>query len=126
MSADLKIPGNGRPREIFLGALEKTDPNERAAFLDAACAGNEKLRNRVEELLREEKDIGTFLDTPALANSGTAAPAPLRGPTGTVLIATLTEKPGDFIGHYKLLQKIGEGGCGVVYMAEQEKPVRRR
>src|SRR6266700_3219246 len=52
--------------------------------------------------------------------------APAPGGDKTEIVATVTEKAGDRIGHYKLLQKIGEGGCGVVYMAEQEEPVRRR
>ena len=126
MITDPKTPSDKRQQEIFLAALEKRDPAERAAYLDAACAGNEALRKRVEELLREEKNMGTFLEIPALSNSFTPPPVPPRGPTGTVIVAELTEKSGDFIGHYKLLQKIGEGGCGVVYMAQQEKPVRRR
>jgi len=126
MITDPKTPSPKRQQEIFLAALEKRDPAERAAYLDAACAGNEALRKRVEELLQEEKDMGTFLENPALSNSSTPSPVPLQGPTGTVIVPELTEKSGDFIGHYKLLQKIGEGGCGVVYMAQQEKPVRRR
>ncbi len=56
-----------------------------------------------------------------------AGPAPETGPAGTLLVPSpLSEKPGDKIGHYKLLQEIGAGGFGVVYMAEQEEPVRRR
>src|SRR6266550_1422199 len=126
MITDSKTPSHKRQQEIFLAALEKRDAAERAAYLDAACAGTEALRKRVEGLLQEEKDLGTFLEIPALSNSSTPPPVPLLGPTGTVIVAELTEKSGDFIGHYKLLQKIGEGGCGVVYMAQQEKPVRRR
>ena len=63
------------------------------------------------------------METPAISG---ALPRSGLGPGGTELIASITEKPGDRIGRYKLLQKIGEGGCGVVYMAEQEEPVRRR
>ena len=72
-------------------------------------------------MLHEQDDVGSFLETPAARNSTT-----LLGPGGTALLARVTEKPGDNIGPYKLLQQIGEGGCGVVYMGEQEKPVRRR
>jgi len=53
-------------------------------------------------------------------------PEPNETAQATAVVAAITEKPGDIIGRYKLLQKIGEGGCGVVYMAEQEEPVRRR
>jgi eukaryotic-like serine/threonine-protein kinase len=117
MSNDSKTPSAMHERDIFLGALERAR-SDRAAFLDAACGKDRELRERVEELLREEENVGAFLETPA-AVAGV-------GPHGTELIATVTEKPGDRIGRYKLLQKIGEGGCGIVYMAEQEEPVRRR
>jgi eukaryotic-like serine/threonine-protein kinase len=111
----------GRERELFLEAAEKTDSVERAAFLEKTCGSDKGLRERIEELLREQDDLGAFLETPAVSD-----PRPAVGPHGTALIATVTEKPGDKIARYKLLQKIGEGGCGVVYMAEQEEPVRRR
>ena len=103
---------------MFLGALERTDPAERAAFLDAGCGTDSALRRRLEALLRAQGEIGTFLEQPAAAAR--------NGPTGTVIITAITEQPGDRIGRYKLLQKIGEGGGGVVYMAEQEEPFRRR
>src|SRR5436190_1530627 len=67
-----------------------------------------------------------FLETPAMSGALPRLAKSELGPGGTELIAALTEQPGDRIGRYKLLQKIGEGGCGVVYMAEQEEPVRRR
>ncbi len=113
MSAASDIPPGAREREVFLGALEQTSPTARAAFLEAACGADQALRRRVEELLREQEGVGSFLETPALAS-------------GPARAATVTEKPGDRIGRYKLLQKIGEGGSGVIYMAEQEQPVRRR
>ena len=125
VSADIHLSPATRERELFLGALDKA-PAERPAFLDAACGGDAGLRRRVEELLREQEAVGAFLETPALTGSRASATAVMVGPGGTALLASLTEKPGDRIGRYKLLQTIGEGGCGIVYMAEQEEPVRRR
>jgi len=101
---------------ILSAALELSPP-ERAAYLDQACAGDAALRQQVEALLRAHEQAEDFLKGPP---AGFAL-------KGTVLLEILpTEKTGDKIGRYKLLQPIGEGGCGVVYMAEQEEPVRRR
>jgi len=103
-----------RQREIFFNALEKPSPAERAAYLDGACGDDPALRAEVE-LLLQHHTAGSFLEHPALEGERT-----LR------IQSSLSESPGTMIGRYKLLQKIGEGGCGVVYMAEQEEPVRRR
>jgi serine/threonine protein kinase len=89
---------------------------KRAAYLDETCADDAPLRQRVEELLQAHEQAAGFMDRPA-------APDIQRTLT---LSVSLAEKVGDRIGHYKLLQQIGEGGCGVVYMAEQEQPVKRR
>jgi tRNA A-37 threonylcarbamoyl transferase component Bud32 len=106
-----------REIEVFNAALE-LPVAKRAAFLDQACGSDAALRQRVGELLEAGDEAGAFLGSP------TANPP---GPHGTVrLEAVPTQKAGDRIGRYKLLQQIGEGGCGVVYMAEQEEPVRRR
>src|SRR5208283_244599 len=103
-------------KEIFADALEKANAAERAAYLAQACGKDAQLRQQVENLLQALEKAGGFLEQPAAALPGK-----------TVIISTpLTEKAGDHIGHYKLLQQIGEGGCGVVYMAEQEQPIRRR
>src|SRR5262249_32033461 len=104
-----------RQLEIFSAALERPVGPERDAFLAQACAGDASLRQQVDALLTGHEDAGTFLDKAA---------GPV-GPSGTHLVP-VTEKAGDKIGRYKLLQQIGEGGCGVVYMADQEEPVRRR
>jgi serine/threonine protein kinase len=100
-------------RSLFIEALEKTDAAERAAYLDAACGEDSSTRRRVEKLLGAHEAAEGILDRPAVPE-GTTGPHPL-----------LIEGPGTVIGPYKLLQKIGEGGFGVVYMAEQTQPVRR-
>src|ERR1051326_8484698 len=101
---------------IFAGAM-RLPPQERAAYLDQACHGDAALRQRLARLVNSYDEAGAFLDEPA---------APTVRQTGAVFCLPLAEKPGDKIGRYKLLQKIGEGGCGVVYLAEQEEPVQRR
>src|SRR5256886_3488810 len=98
---------------IFDAAIE-LPPERRAAYVLAACAGEDLLRQRVEALLRAHDSAGTFMDNLPVA------------PRGETPVAKPSEQPGDRIGRYKLLQQIGEGGCGIVYMAEQEEPVRRR
>jgi len=104
-----------REAAIFDAAME-LPPEQRAAYLDQACGGDAALRQRVESLLRASGSRCEFLDPP----SGSELRPTLQ------ITVPLTEKPGGRIGRYKLLQQIGEGGCGVVYMAEQTEPVRRR
>ncbi len=99
---------------IFERAIEVTVAEARRGYLEGACDGDERLKARVEALLEHHVQDG-FLERPAVVSLAEA--------TATLSIA---EKPGDCIGRYKLLQQIGEGGCGVVYVAEQEQPVRRR
>src|SRR6266851_3407182 len=108
---------NGAPDldiAVFTEAL-RLPPEDRDRYLNEACKGDDEFRRRVEALIEAYEQAGDFLGRPAGDRPARAAQAIPAG-----------EKPGDHIGHYKLLQQIGEGGCGVVYMAEQEEPVRRR
>src|SRR4051794_24347523 len=112
-------------RELSVFSAARRLPAEkRAAYLDEACAGDAALRERVENLLRAGEEAGFFLQQPA-----PGAQRPGDGSASLTLpgnVAAPGEKAGERIGRYKLLQQIGEGGCGVVYMAQQEEPVHRR
>src|SRR5580698_8601945 len=105
---------SNRDVAIFAEALQLSAA-ERSVYLERACGADEELGQRVGRLLKAHDQAGDFLEQPA----------PEAAPEGRSEVA-VGEKPGDRIGRYKLLQQIGEGGCGVVYMAEQEEPVRRR
>jgi eukaryotic-like serine/threonine-protein kinase len=110
---------NPPDREVAVFSAARRLPiGERAAYLDEACAGDAALRQRVEELVEASEDAGAFLQSAAVNPPGRVGTIRIELPP--------SEKAGDKIGHYKLLQQIGEGGCGVVYMAEQEEPVKRR
>jgi eukaryotic-like serine/threonine-protein kinase len=120
MAIESQISRGDRQREIFIAALEIEHPAARRRFLEGACGADRLLLDSVEQLLNADQEAGQFLQAPALARP------PDSGPGGAAMLPQVTEQAGDRIGRYKLLQKIGEGGCGVVYMADQEEPVRRR
>ena len=119
---------NAAQQEIFDAALEIKDAAERSAMLDRACAGDPQLRARIDELLAAHGQADRFFSDCITAIAATAEElTPHHGLDGNGHDAGLVEDLiGSQIGPYKLLQKLGEGGCGVVYMAEQESPVRRR
>jgi serine/threonine protein kinase len=110
---------------IFQAALEKATPAERAAYLDQVCQGDSDLRQQVERLLHAQHQLGSFLEQPAAGATSDVVSGQWIDPQRATGV-TPTEGPGSHIGPYKLLQQIGEGGMGVVYMAEQEQPVKRR
>ena len=101
-------------REIFTQALQIKDATERSSFLDETCGTDELLRRRVAELVETHERAGSFLESPPLGVGVT---------TDTLAV---TEGLGTVIGHYKVVEQIGEGGFGVVYMAEQQEPVQRK
>ncbi len=111
------MPDNPAPEEAIFAAAIELPTAERAAYLDRACGGDAGLRQSVEALLKSHEEALSFLENP---------PPDVALTRTIALTIPPTEKIGDRIGRYKLLQQIGEGGCGVVYMAEQLEPVRRQ
>jgi serine/threonine protein kinase len=103
-----------RVQSVFLAVVECGDASERAATLDRECAADLALRKRVEALLQANDAPDSMLDTP---------PAASRQRSESTLLA---DNPGTIIGPYKLIEQIGEGGMGLVFMAEQKDPVRRK
>jgi len=101
-------------RDLFSRAIECQTAEELLAFLDQACEGNAELRAQLEELLQAHRESGSFLEEPS---DLPAATIDLPGPGSHA---------GTVIGPYKLLEQIGEGGFGIVYLAEQSEPVRRK
>ncbi|HEY1601111.1 MAG TPA: protein kinase, partial [Pirellulales bacterium] len=110
---------------IFFAALTKAGPAERAAYLDEACRDAPQLRRSVERLLEAHAKAGGFLEgSPAELLPTVDRPEDGQPPGRTAPAAD--DLVGTFVGPYKLLEQIGEGGMGVVYMADQQTPIRRR
>ncbi len=100
--------------KVFESAIKLATPQERAAYVRGACGEDQALRQQVESLIQAHDEVGGFM---------------LTDPGETVITIPdrpLSEKEGTCIGRYKLLQRIGEGGMGVIYMAEQTEPVTRK
>jgi serine/threonine protein kinase/tetratricopeptide (TPR) repeat protein len=113
-----------RAKSVFLAALERA-ADERGAFLDDACAGDAELRQRVDRLLQAH-DRPDSVPQALAAPIPTVDPAPHEGEDSASGLVAAVERPGAVIGPYKLMEQIGEGGMGLVFVAEQQQPVRRK
>jgi len=101
-------------KTIFFDALELNDPAARGCYLDQVCANNPELRQSVDALLYASEQANHFIDQP---------PVKLSSPAGET---TPDEWVGSMLGPYRLMEQIGEGGFGLVFVAQQESPVRRK
>src|SRR6266850_5241267 len=124
------------PEEAIVDAALEIPAHERAAYLDKLCGNDRQLRQLVDALLHAHKKIiSSQIIPPRDPSTPSTDSAPLQerdgegfGPSVKTMAVSVApiEKPGDHIGRYKLLEQIGEGGFGVVYVAEQREPVKRR
>jgi hypothetical protein len=123
-------------KALFSEALEKAPGPERSAYLDGACRGDARLRTEIDAILdlyqrasgslEAETDLEADLTSTGGAAATTSPAATILVPASAVTSRPFTEGPGSRVGPYLLLQKIGEGGMGAVYLAEQSQPIRRR
>ena len=114
-----------RLEQVLGEAAARTDPAERAAYLAQACGGDRELRAEVERLLAANERAGDFLECGVRNVEGELGMQKAEG-RGQNADTELVEKVGTVIGRYRLLEEIGEGAFGVVYMAEQTEPVQRQ
>src|SRR6516162_8564073 len=114
-----------RLESLFANALAQPTPEARARYLAEACGEDAGVRQQLEALLKAHDEAGMFLEPLPVAAIPTSDEIPGRfmDPDS---VQRSNEGPGTQIGPYKLLQLLGEGGMGAVYMAEQEEPVKRR
>lgn len=104
-----------KAKTIFLSALEIDSESDREAFINGKCNDNQTLRREVQRLVDHWKGMGSFMES-----------SPPDGTPSATAECSLDEKPGTLIGDYKLLQRLGEGGMGIVYLAERQHPVKQR
>jgi eukaryotic-like serine/threonine-protein kinase len=115
-----------REDEVYFAAVGIAEPKERASYLDEACARNPALRKVVEEMLASQEEAEELITRAAAGLAGAMVEIKASFPADGASRCDLDEVVGTRIDRYKILQRLGDGGCGAVYMAEQELPVRRR
>jgi len=104
--------------EVFLAARELDEPGKRAAYLDQVCGDRLELRHRIERLLAASRSADALLERSDVPG--------VLGNSASTLTGMPVYQLGSRVGHYQLLEKIGEGGFGLVFMAEQREPIRRK